>query len=371
MNKSCLALLSLSILAMPCADPRATGVVRIDRITLDEDNVVALLEETSRYHVDAMRALIDARYRDDYRAIRWETLETTMRDAPLARLEYRYMVDGVERVKVYHAMGGPPLGSVARSIFEGPTRPATPQTPETSFWPDESDDDGAIATKVYDLADEVAADTEDSALFVGFDETNVRARIRPADGSVLTAFADDERIRSFDAEFKAMRAIEHDLLTKTLPRGGSVRGFVSSSMCPSCTYAATRLADVYEMDVHLKHVSHLLPYTIRDELVNTGQARIRGTLIVDATSGRPLMANDLLLGVRESQIRQSLSPQAMGRTFKGVSWTPGSLHLGLPKASRLPSLPRVSEGSNSPRDSEREGTPPANSDIPGSSATDC
>jgi hypothetical protein len=362
-------MLSLAILALPCSPLLATGVVTQTRVTLDDGNVTALLEKTSQYHVDAMRTLIDARYRDNYRAIRWESLETAMRDAPLARLEYHYTMNGTAQVKVYHAMGGRPLGSIAKSIFEGPTRPGTPDTPVSPGWPDpEIDGDEALTIDASDLVDDAAVDVEDSAFFVEFNETNVRARILPTEGSALSAFADDERNRAFDPEFKAMRTIEHDLVTETLPRGGSVRGFVSTPTCSSCKYAMQRLADTYGLDLHVTNVVDRLTSSARQQLIDAGTARVKGTLLVDATSGRPLMAADLLHGARAAQIRQTLSPRAMGRTFKGMSWTRRSFHLGVPV---VPRLSRVSEGSNSPGNSSREGSPSINNDAAETSNPGC
>src|SRR5260370_26162452 len=103
MRPAFVAALSAGILASVVCPTSRAGVVELGRVTLDEGNVTALLETTSQYYVDAMRALIDERYRDDYRAIRWEALEDAMRDAPVARFEYRFEINGVPRVRIYHA----------------------------------------------------------------------------------------------------------------------------------------------------------------------------------------------------------------------------------------------------------------------------
>src|ERR1044072_3924322 len=109
--------------------PAHAGALVVEDLDLDEGNVGALLEQTSQYYIDAMHKLVNARYKDDYRAIRWEDLETSMNRARVARLEYRYELAGQPKLRVYHAMGGEPLGALGESIFEGPTRPGTPAIP--------------------------------------------------------------------------------------------------------------------------------------------------------------------------------------------------------------------------------------------------
>jgi hypothetical protein len=350
MRPKIIVALSASILISTVAPTCAAGVVKLERITRDEGNVTAFLEATSQRYVDAMRGLIREQFLDDYRAIRWEALETAMRDAPVARLEYRFTVNGVPNVRIYHAMGGRPLSSLAKSIFEGPTRPGTPETPLS---PVESEAEEEFAPLASPIVDEVAVDVADGRLYLGFDDVNVRSPVLAESESVLDAFVVGGRGRAFDPEFKALRAIERDLKNGSLPRGGSIVGSVSDIVCTSCDYAMKRFADTYALDLRLTQVFPSMPRAAQSELIASGSARLRGNLLVDAISDRPLLATDLLRGAREGQIRRSLSPRALGRSFKGTPWAQRSFRLNPPRLSR------VSEGSS------EESPPPASRATPG------
>lgn len=336
MRATFIAALAAGMIASIAPPTTPAASVELGRVTLDEGNVTALLEVTSQYYVDAMRALIEASYRDDYRAIRWEALEEAVRDAPVARLEYRFSVNGMPGVRIYHAMGGRPLGSVAKSIFEGPTRPGTPETPVS---PVDSGSEDELLNRRMSLVDEVAVDAADGRFYTQFDDINVRAPVLTEEGSVLDAFVVDGRGRAFDPEFKALRAIENDLRSGTVPRGGRVYGSVSEVTCSSCEYVMRRFADTYSVDVRLAQVFPSMARKAQSDLIASGSARLRGNVLVDAVSDRPLLATDRLRGAREGQIRRSLSPRAMGRSFKGTPWARRSFQLNPIR------LPRVSEGS--------------------------
>lgn len=349
------ATFSVAILTSMASPASLGNVVETERVTLDEGNVTALLEATSQHYVDAMRVLIGERYRDEYRAIRWEALENAMRNESVARLEYRFTANGVPGIRVYHAMGGRPLGSVAKAIFEGPTPPGTPEAPGSPFDFEVQD---SPPEAVVPLADEVAVDAADSRFYASFDENNVRAPMLADDTSVLDAFVVGGEHRAFDPEFKALRAIERDLKNGSLPRGGSIQGSVSRMMCASCEYAMTRLSNTYAVDVRIAQLYPSLARATQGELVASGRARLKGKLLVDTMNERPLLATDLLRGAREGQVRRSLSPRAMGRSFKEMPWTRRSFRLEPVR------LPRVSEGSS-------EGSPPPRRRIPGGSTAGC
>ncbi|APG03348.1 hypothetical protein BJI69_05085 [Luteibacter rhizovicinus DSM 16549] len=333
----------------------ATEAVELERITLDEGNVTAFLEATSQHYVDAMRALIDERYRDEYRAIRWEALEEAMRRAPVARLEYHFTLNGFPNVRVYHAMGGRSLSSVARSIFEGPTRPSTPDRTNS---PTDSDSEAEFAPHPLPVAEEAAADLADSRFYAGFGEAGVRAPVMARGASVLDAFVVADKDRLFDPEFKALRSIEKDLQDQAIPSGGSIRGSVSELVCTSCEAAMKRFSGTYAVDIRLSHLYPSVRGAGLDNLVASGKARLRGDLLVDAITDRPLLASDLLDGAREGQIRRSLSPRAMGRSFKRMPWSRRSFRLNPVR------LPRISEGSS-------EGSPPPRPRIPKERAGGC
>jgi len=342
MRPALITAFSAGILTSIVSPTSKAAVVELERVTLDEGNVTALLETTSQYYVDAMRALIEEGYRDDYRAIRWEVLEDAMRDAPVARFEYRFEMNGVPGMRVYHAMGGRPLGSVAKTIFEGPTPPGTPDMPSS---PMSSEDEEALFSRRLASVDEVAVDLADARFYANFDQINVRASLLASEDSELGSFIVDGKNRAFDPEFKALRAIENDLRSGSLPRGGSIYGSVSEVTCTSCQYVMKRFADTYAVDLRVSQVYPTLPRSAERKLLASGSARMRGGQLIDAVSERPLLAADLLNGAREGQVRRSLSPRAMERNFKGTPWARRSFQLGPAR------FPRVSESST-------EGSPP-------------
>lgn len=322
-----------AVLAVSSAKSHAANVT-VEPIGIDEGNVTALLERTSQYYIDAMRSLIGDRYKDEYRALRWEALETAMNRATVARLEYRFMLDGEPTVRVYHAMSGQPLSSIASSIFEGETPPGTPTSPGSPI--DASDVDlMAAASEPIDYA---VTDAQDAAYFTGFEDTDVRAAVLASEDSVLGAFYVDGANTSLDAEFKALRAIESDMKHGIVPRGGSIRGAIGGATCGSCRYAMRSVSDTYGIDIRISQMFGSLPRAQQNALLASGRARLKGPLLMDATTNGPLLARDVLSRARETQVRQSLSPRAMGRSFKGMPWRQRSFRLGPPR------LPRVSEG---------------------------
>jgi hypothetical protein len=276
-----------------------------------------------------------------------------MRGASVARLEYHFTLNGFPNIRVYHAMAGRSLSTVARSIFEGPTRPGTPDSP---YGPVDSEDE--FATPTLPVAEEEAIDLADSRFYTGLAEFEARAPVKARGASVLDAFMVADRDRLFDPEFKALRSIEKDLQAGVIPRGGSIRGSVSELVCTSCEQAMKRFADSYAIDIRLAHLYPSARGAGLDKLIASGKARMRANLLVDATTDQPLLAADLLRGAREGQIRRSLSPRAMGRSFKGMPWSRRSFRLGPVR------LPRVSEGSS-------EGSPPARPRIPKDPAAGC
>jgi hypothetical protein len=332
MRHASLTALAGVLLAASSPASRALEVV-IEPIGVDEGNVTALLERTGQYYVDAMRTLITERYKDEYQALRWEALESAMNRATVARLEYHFQRNGLHAIRVYHAMGGQPLGSLATSVFEGPTPPGTPTSPGVPLDPEAS----LVAS---DPIDYVAMDAADTAYFSGFDEVEVRAAVLPPEGSVLESFHIEETNTALHPEFKALRAIENDLKNGIVAPGGSIRGAIGGATCGSCRYAMRGFSKTYDVDIRISQMFGSLPRQEQRKLIESGRARLKGPLLVDANTDAPLLARDVLARSRESQVRQSLSPRAMGRSFKGMSWRKNSFRLGPIR------LPRVSEGSS-------------------------
>ena len=330
MSRTVLATLACSLFCLVSGKGSAASVT-VDNIGLDEGNTTGLLEATSQRYVDAMRAIISDRYKDEYLAIRWEALETAMTNASVARMEYRFVQNGETRIRVYHALGGPPLGAMAQSAFSGPTPAVTPGSPEP---PDELEWPDGRPSPAADAVDYAATDAEDSAFFSGFGENDLRARILPPGSSALEPFEVDGIDRALDPEFKVLRAIEHDLKSDVIPRGGSIRGAVGGATCGSCREAMRALADTYDLDIRLTQMFGSLQGTQRDALVAAGTAKLRGRRLVASDSGRPLLARDVLADAREQQVRRSLNPSSLERSFKGVPWRPRSFRLGPPRQSQ-------------------------------------
>lgn len=335
MHRTAITTLGISFLFLAPCIGRA-GTVVVDNIGLDEGNTTGLLEVTSQHYVDAMRAIISDRYKDDYLAIRWEALETSMTNAQVARMEYRFVANGETRIRVYHALGGAPLGAMAQSAFDGSTPAVTPGSPQS---PDDLEWGDGGPSPVRETTDYVAADAEDSIFYAGFDNTNLRARILPRGTSVLEPFDVDGVDRAVDPEFKILRAIEHDLQTRALPPGGSIRGAVGGATCGSCREAMQSLSDTYGIDIRLTQMFGSLPSKQRDAIVAAGTAKLRGRRLVSSESGRPLLARDVLADARDRQVRQNLNPSSLQRSFKGLPWRPRSFRLGPPPP------PRAGEGS--------------------------
>lgn len=314
--------------------PAKAGAVVFDTIGLDEGNAAALLEATSQRYVDAMQKLLFEKYRGEHRAIRWELLETSLSDAKLARFEYRYIRNGISAVRVYHAMSGDPLSVLAKSLFEGPTPGSTPTSPLSDIdeW------DARLATAADTGAEEaVLRDAEDEVYFAGFDAVDVRARVLLLDDSVLTPFSVPGEQGALDAEMKILQTIEQDIVSGTIPAGGSLQGFVSSMACSSCRLGMRSLSAAHGLDIRLSQFYSSLPVAEEEAAVAAGSARLRAGVLVDASSGKPLVANDVLTAARKAQIRQALSPTSMDRSFRGMLWRQRSFRLMPPR------LPPVSE----------------------------
>ena len=305
-------------LAMLLLLPGATraGDVTLETLSLDEGNSSAMLEATSQRYIDAMRRVVATHWPDAYSARRWETLESSMANMPVARLEYRYVLGGVESTRVYHAMGGPPLGSLAKEAFEGPSQVSSPES-LNEFDFDAGANPAARTARLDGYAEQDAAD---ASLFAEDDAINVRARIRPLQTSAFRPYETEGMDAALDPEFKALAELEHDVLSGAVPRGGSARLLVSTETCRSCRYAFDAAARTYEVDLRIVRMLPSLPPADVSRLVAEGTARLKGLRLVHPSSGRPLLAADILAGAREAQVRQSLSPAPMRRQLRGVSW---------------------------------------------------
>ncbi|UPG85398.1 hypothetical protein L2Y94_19160 [Luteibacter aegosomatis] len=301
------------------------GTVSLERTVLDEGNVVALLESTSQYHVDAMREVVMGRHPSGHHLSRWESLEVAMRDAPVARMEYRYELDGIPQTRVYHAFAGQPLSATADAIFTGESPVSTPPLMDSGDFTGESPEPGPSNRSVIHGLDLI--DEQDDIYFADLPEGNVRARVLPPEGSVLTPFDVEGAQGALDAEFKAMRAIERDIAEGLVPRGGRIVGMIGGSACASCQHVMERMAETYDVDIRVTQVFGNLPPSRQRALIASGGARFKGPLLVDSQSGRPILAKDVLAESRQAQVRQALTPRAM-ESARHTPWIRRSFRLG-------------------------------------------
>lgn len=95
--------------------------------------------------------------------------------------------------------------------------------------------------------------------YVQTQPAEVHAMLLPSDRSAITWTAlDDGRgsdARRNDAELKAVRSIERDIINRRVPLGGEVTAFVSQPMCLSCDMAVRMFALQYDIDVHVNVLS--------------------------------------------------------------------------------------------------------------------
>ncbi|MGA7439208.1 MAG: hypothetical protein WBW32_13890 [Luteibacter sp.] len=317
-----------TLAAMLAASPARAGSVKTDYLDIDEGYATALLEASSQRHVDAMRHIVAERYPGTLSARRWEEVESHVRTATLARLEYEYRTGGTVGIRVYHALAGEPLGAVARNAFEG-DEPASPASPSSPGWSDTEDAPVVASRRMTD--DEIGAmEAWDDAAYAGFDESDLRAPFRPAGRSVMKPYWHQGRYHAFDAEQKALRAIEEDILDGRMPRGGTVRGLMSGAPCATCRQSVKAFADAYDLDITLSGMSSTVPVRIRDGLLASGRARLKGPRLVDVATGRPLVAYEVLAGAREAQVREGLGPLAHERASQGIRSQRRSFRLGPP-----------------------------------------
>jgi hypothetical protein len=327
-------LISLSSTCLPVTAPAATFDTR--SMTADDGFVVPLLEATSQRYVDAMRRIIATRFPGDYDALAWERLEEHMREERVARFEYRYMKNGVPGKRIYYAIDGEPLGTVAQRILEAPARVINLASDSDSDSGSDSDSDSDAGWGDYDVKPEpldepalAEMEERDSAVYTGFGEDEVRAPFRPARGSVLSAGHLQGRNRAFDAEFKALGAIENDIATGVVPAtGGEVVGMVSGSVCASCRYAGKTFAALKDTPVTVTQMFNAIHPAERKALIAAGQARARGAMLINTSTGRPWFAADALAGARDGQVRKALNPVAVDGTRSGTERSGRRFRLG-------------------------------------------
>ncbi|SKB42888.1 hypothetical protein [Luteibacter sp. 22Crub2.1] len=101
-------------------------------------------------------------------------------------------------------------------------------------------------------------DMPDWAQYYSDVNPNVYARIPDGEHSILEeSMAGDSTARlgrGYDAEMRALRTIERDILAGNIPRGGVIAAWVSQPPCQACRKAFQIFSDAYHVNIHVIHL---------------------------------------------------------------------------------------------------------------------
>lgn len=101
-------------------------------------------------------------------------------------------------------------------------------------------------------------DMPDWAQYYADVNPNVFARIPDGERSILEeSMAGDSTARigrGYDAEMRALRTIERDILAGNVPRGGVIAAWISQPACQACRKAFKLFADAYHVNIHVYHL---------------------------------------------------------------------------------------------------------------------
>lgn len=233
---TCLGMLTLAIFT----GPSFAGQIAIEP---GAGNAASLLIDTANRPVDAMYLLLEVNHRDALtggNSTFFNGLRSRLQKATVARIEYTYTVGDVATTRVYHAASGRPNEAIFKGVES--SKGASSGTESTGAG---STDDNATRDFLADWEQDVA----ESKFYPPDTATDVRApAVRYDDQSALTHFDAEGRPRGADAEFKAFRKIEDDILGNIIPRGGRVTGYVSKAVCDSCRKVIDDFAATYDAE---------------------------------------------------------------------------------------------------------------------------
>jgi hypothetical protein len=228
------------------------GVIAIEPA---EGNVPALLLRDAMAYTDAMHAAVIDMDRDILTDGRRKALKLTqnkVRGATLARIEYAYDVEGTLTTRVYHARSGNSLKSTIQTA--GQKRGGASGS-ETSNGESSAADPSEVASS--STPDEIAADAAEGRFYPADTKEDVRAHKLSPDDSALDAVEIEPGkpyAHAWDAELKALRKIEADINNENVPRGGTVTGYVSKTVCESCENAIETFARQFDVDGTIYHL---------------------------------------------------------------------------------------------------------------------
>lgn len=232
--KTLISLLLFFAFALPAS---AASVV-YTQLTASDDLVAAKeqLVSTFKYHLRGAQRYAAAHGPRVSSDEAYANFRRSWARASVAHVEYRWTNSrGRPWNTVYHGMSGPVASS------------ALPR-------------DGALVPAAYDMPDWAQYYTDHNP--------DVFARIPDGERSVLEQALEGDASagvgRGYDAEIRAMRTLERDILAGNVPRGGRVVAWVSSPPCQTCRATIRLFADTYGIDVQVYHLPHVEDYDAED-----------------------------------------------------------------------------------------------------------
>jgi hypothetical protein len=226
----------------------SAGAVVVGTRVLDADpngNAVNALMNGFRFHADALSArYIDRANHGVAPATErtWAAFVERMTGSSFVTLFYVYQgPDGVSRSRSYYAMSGS-----RGSADSGPESLLTPDLADwLDPWPGEV----------------MAREQDDSNTRVPWQMPTVRPEA-PWDLQ--------------DAELKAVRTLEKDLIEHVVEKGGVATVFVSGPLCLACSQALNNFANAYELSLVANENS--VPYSQTNQLLRARQAAYLATV---------------------------------------------------------------------------------------------
>ena len=105
-------------------------------------------------------------------------------------------------------------------------------------------------SRPYTITEEdIAKDFAERKYYPADTPTDVRVRnLKPLEDGIVRSSGKEAATHAADAELKIFRQIEADVAAGVVERGGTLTGFVSKAVCPSCTAAAEELAEEYGIE---------------------------------------------------------------------------------------------------------------------------
>jgi hypothetical protein len=195
-------------------------------------NIAGILGREAQYHVDAVLMAIA-----DNRAVvanefQMNNLRARIRGVTVGRFEYTYQINGKEFTRVYHARSGRSVrGMVGDSKYSSGGTSSEPGGSGT-IWED------------------IERDAREGMFYPADTPENVRAaNLRPIKNSGVVSSG----VKS-DAELKALRSIQTDIVNGRVPPGGKLTAYVTKAPCPSCEEVIRVFAGEYKVNGNVFHM---------------------------------------------------------------------------------------------------------------------